>query len=278
MKDIVLIDGICNECVEFEKIKNVLGQKDVLAMAFEKIVNNCREVGKEHDVVVGLSGGTDSTYMLFMLTTKYKLRVKAITFDNGYLSEQARNNINNTVEILKIEHEYIEFDENFRRETFNLSIIKTGAPCLGCSFAMYIAIHDYARTNNIPYIFHGRSRAQMFGKCLPQKDKDSLPFSELYGDNEEYIDFVKNYYQWNITDRPYIGFYFYHDVSKKEMQDTIQKELNWKSTKIDGLEKKHFDCEYHEHANDMFRDKNGYDIDFYEQNYYLRMENWCGKI
>lgn len=122
-------------------------------MAFEKIVNNCREVGKEHDVVVGLSGGTDSTYMLFMLTTKYKLRVKAITFDNGYLSEQARNNINNTVEILKIEHEYIEFDENFRRETFNLSIIKTGAPCLGCSFAMYIAIHDYARTNNIPYIF-----------------------------------------------------------------------------------------------------------------------------
>ena len=173
---------------------------------------------------------------------------------------------------------YSEFDENFRRETFNLSIIKTGAPCLGCSFAMYIAIHDYARTNNIPYIFHGRSRAQMFGKCLPQKDKDSLPFSELYGDNEEYIDFVKNYYQWNIIDRPYIGFYFYHDVSKKEMQDTIQKELNWKSTKIDGLEKKHFDCEYHEHANDMFRDKNGYDIDFYEQNYYLRMENWCGKI
>lgn len=270
MENITIVDGRCNECIEFDNIKRIFSCKNVLKIAFEKIVQKCCLTDKKYSAVVGLSGGTDSTYMLLMLVTKYKMKVKAITFDNGYLSDQAKRNIDNTVKALQVDHEYIHFNQKFLKETYKLSIEKTGAPCLGCSFAMYIAIHDYAWVNDIPYIFHGRSRAQMFGKCLPSNDKQ--PFDKLYCENKLYIDLVRQFYHWESVKVPYFGFYFYHDISKIEMQDAIRRELVWNVVYQNGLEKEHFDCEYHESAKIMFKKKNGYDIDFHEQNYAIRME------
>jgi len=50
------------------------------------------------------SGGKDSTYTMNILKNKYRLRILAVTFDNGFISERSIVNIRNVTESLGIDH------------------------------------------------------------------------------------------------------------------------------------------------------------------------------
>lgn len=102
--------------------------------------------------------------MLYQLVKEYDLKVKAITFDNSYLTDIAKDNIEKTVNLLGVDHEYFVLDKKILEETYRLSINKSGTACLGCSFIVYYVIHCYAENNQIPYIFYGCFRERMFGK------------------------------------------------------------------------------------------------------------------
>ena len=47
---------------------------------------------KNSDIVVGFSGGRDSSYMLHLLKTKYNMNPIAITYDWGMVTDLARRN------------------------------------------------------------------------------------------------------------------------------------------------------------------------------------------
>jgi 3'-phosphoadenosine 5'-phosphosulfate sulfotransferase (PAPS reductase)/FAD synthetase len=88
--------GICNYCDYFEQNKKTIldftNRENILVRKFEK------HRGKyEYDAIVGLSGGKDSTYVLCQMVDKYKLKVAAVTYDNGFLTDFARESIENTI-------------------------------------------------------------------------------------------------------------------------------------------------------------------------------------
>jgi hypothetical protein len=83
-------NGKCNYCrhtqVPDDKKKQEYTKK------FEDLLESVR--GKyDYEVVMAYSGGKDSTYTMYQLANKYKLNVLALTFDNGFISEKARENI-----------------------------------------------------------------------------------------------------------------------------------------------------------------------------------------
>ena len=97
--------GVCNYCQYFEQnrknILNFTNRENMLARKLEK------HRGKyEHDAIVGLSGGKDSTYVLCQMVDKYKLNVAAVTYDNGFLTDFARESISNTISKLGVDHYY----------------------------------------------------------------------------------------------------------------------------------------------------------------------------
>ena len=54
-----------------------------------------QEKGKsDYDCALAYSGGKDSSYTLYVLREIFNLRVLALVFDNGFLSDQAKKNIN----------------------------------------------------------------------------------------------------------------------------------------------------------------------------------------
>jgi hypothetical protein len=63
-----------------------------------------RPNGRQYDALVCLSGGKDSTYTLIQAVRKYGLRTLAFTFDNGFLSEFALENIRGAVDVLSVDH------------------------------------------------------------------------------------------------------------------------------------------------------------------------------
>jgi hypothetical protein len=54
--------------------------------------------------LLAFSGGKDSTYTLHLLRKIYKLRVLAVTFDNGFLSPQAFTNMRKVLERIDADH------------------------------------------------------------------------------------------------------------------------------------------------------------------------------
>ena len=59
--------------------------------------------GKEYDVLIGISGGLDSTYLAYLLKRDYDLRILAVHVDTGWNSELSVKNIENLVKALDID-------------------------------------------------------------------------------------------------------------------------------------------------------------------------------
>jgi N-acetyl sugar amidotransferase len=96
--------GKCVYCYIHEALEQAypLGDKgsEVIAKLFEEIKK--RGKGRDYDCVVGVSGGTDSTYLVHVLK-EAGLRPLAAHFDNGWNTEISVSNIKKVTDALKVD-------------------------------------------------------------------------------------------------------------------------------------------------------------------------------
>ncbi len=91
------VTNVCNYCrnihIPLEE------EKKAHLKRFEDLIEEKK--GKHaYDVLLAYSGGKDSTYTLMMLRQTYNLKVLTFTFDNGFVSEQAKINIQKVTDTL----------------------------------------------------------------------------------------------------------------------------------------------------------------------------------
>ena len=94
--------NICNYCSDFlirNEDKNKKTDID-LNKLLEKIKSDGKN--KDYDCIVGVSGGVDSSYVLYKVV-ELGLRPLAVHLDNGWNSELAQNNISNLVTKLNVD-------------------------------------------------------------------------------------------------------------------------------------------------------------------------------
>jgi imidazole glycerol phosphate synthase glutamine amidotransferase subunit len=125
--------GYCNHCTNaylmLKKYPFNLSKRKK-EIVFEKIVSKIKEKGKqkEYDCVMGISGGVDSTYALY-LAKKSGLKILAVHLDNGWNFETSVQNMENCLKRLKIDlYTYVLDWEEFR--DIQLSFLKAGVPGL----------------------------------------------------------------------------------------------------------------------------------------------------
>lgn len=96
-------EGVCNYCHDWRGKASREKKTADYRREFDSLVSEYR--GKSsYDALMCYSGGKDSTYTLSVLKETYDLHVLAVTFDNGFVSNQASQNIHNVVEILGVDH------------------------------------------------------------------------------------------------------------------------------------------------------------------------------
>ncbi|MBU0764995.1 MAG: adenine nucleotide alpha hydrolase, partial [Bacteroidetes bacterium] len=82
---------------------------------WENIVNEIKRKGKnkKYDCVIGVSGGTDSSYLLHLARAEYGLRPLAVNLDNGWNSDISVKNIKKVTSKLNIDLEtyVIDYEE-----------------------------------------------------------------------------------------------------------------------------------------------------------------------
>ncbi len=98
--------GFCNFCTDFIKRIEAFqpSNEAELARRLETLVSRVKAEGrgKQYDCIVGLSGGADSSYALY-LAKEQGLRPLAVHMDNGWDSELAVHNIENVVRKLDVD-------------------------------------------------------------------------------------------------------------------------------------------------------------------------------
>ncbi len=85
-------EGVCNHCQRYKGDAATVSSQEKYEKKFLKLLEEKRPASG-YDVLVAYSGGKDSTYTLDVFVNRYGLRVLALTFDNGFISPRAVENI-----------------------------------------------------------------------------------------------------------------------------------------------------------------------------------------
>lgn len=115
--------GVCNYCRDYEKNFaewDKIEQKKL--QEFEKILRKAQSLKRPYDCLVPLSGGKDSTYALYLATKVYKLRTLAISLDNSYLSNPAKENIQNALKHCDADHIYYTLNRQGAAQLFKVFV------------------------------------------------------------------------------------------------------------------------------------------------------------
>jgi len=104
---VVSEDGVCHHCLRYDALitVRVVRGEEGRALLRSRVEGIKRQgEGKPYDCLIGVSGGTDSTYVAYLVKS-LGLRPLAVHFDNGWDSELAVANIRQVLEKLDIELE-----------------------------------------------------------------------------------------------------------------------------------------------------------------------------
>ena len=96
------VNGNCNFCSDF--LFTIENGHTNLSAKLDSFIAQVKKDGKnkQYDCIVGVSGGVDSSYALY-LAKEYDLRVLAVHMDNGWNSELATNNIESLISNLNVD-------------------------------------------------------------------------------------------------------------------------------------------------------------------------------
>lgn len=267
-------EGVCSICREFEKWQENLNDYDALERLWLKRLDDCRGKGK-YDVVLGVSGGKDSTYVLSKLVTEHKLNVLTFTIDNGFFNEWGRKRIESVTDFLGVEHCFVPVECSNLAAFYRYSIELTGAPCTACSYFIYATTISLALKYSIPLAVHGRSRSQMFRFFSPESQDPFLPFiyaglqdtdedsiratyEKVFaiikkGFSQEFYSQIRAFLPDFSQGRPaeFLPYFLYHSYDEEKIVGYIQEHVGWRQP--DNFEiLSHYDCDAHDAAGYLY--------------------------
>jgi hypothetical protein len=162
-------EGTCNFCLDFKGLDLQRRRKDEYRQRFESILEQNRDKNS-YDALMCYSGGKDSTYTLYLLNKEYGLRVLAVSFDNGFVSDQAVTNIKTVVESLGIDHIFFKprFDTLVKIFGYcagnnvytSKALERASAICTSCMGIIKYRALRMSLEHNIPFIVFGWSPGQ----------------------------------------------------------------------------------------------------------------------
>ena len=228
--------GICNFCKIHDELDKQFPLGESGQQKLNQLVGRIKLKGqnKKYDCVVGLSGGTDSTYCLY-LAKKMGLRPLVVHLDNGWDTEIATNNIAKTVANLSVDLKTVTCNwEEFR--DLQISFLRASVPDaeIPTDIAIIATLYRVAAEEGIHYVLNGHSfRAEglspqgwtyMEGRYIRSVYKK---FTKAKLKNFPNLTISNLLYYVLIKKIQVVPFLAYIDYSKENSKKILEKELGW---------------------------------------------------
>lgn len=230
-------NGVSNYAKIFDRLCEAypLGEKG--KFEWEKLIEKIKKdgIGKKYDCLIGVSGGTDSSYLMHLAKEKYGLRPLAVTFDNGWSSEISVKNIKKMTNKLSIDLETLVVDYE-EMKSIHKAYMSAGLPWIDfpTDFAIKNLLLLVAQREKIRYIFNGHDF----------RSEGTQPNEWTHGDSKQIKFILNNFGKIKIQTLPYMNYYYqvylslikgikfikpfyYLDYSKKTAQDFLINNYDW---------------------------------------------------
>jgi N-acetyl sugar amidotransferase len=153
-------EGVCNYCRQVEAMEQQYGTgKPEGERRLQQLVQQIRAAGagKRYHCVVGVSGGTDSSYLL-VKAIEWGLRPLAVHYDNTWNTAIATENIRKVTTALKVDL-FTHVLDNRESEDIFRAFLRAGVPEFDASTDIGYAqtLRVAAAKYRIPYILEGHS-------------------------------------------------------------------------------------------------------------------------
>lgn len=233
--------GVCNYCREFqannvENFKTNNYSKDKLNRLIENIKKDGRK--KKYDCVIGISGGTDSAYLVYK-AVELGLRPLAIHYDNGWNSETATQNIEVILKKLNVDlYTYVNDWEEFK--DLQLSFIKAGVVDIELitDLAIISLLYKSSVRYKTKYVLQGHNNSSEF--ILPKSwyhyKHDSLNIKAIHKKHgtislksTPILGFWEMYYHIKLRKTQPIYLLEYLNYNKLQAQKELAEKFDWKN-------------------------------------------------
>ena len=148
--------GVCNYCLVHGEVPP-LGEENLSSS-----ISQYKGRNKNYDCLVALSGGRDSSFALHYAVKVLGLKVLAFTIDNGFMPQQTRENVQNAISILGVDHVVEKHDllKNNIKPILSAWLHRPSPAmipvlCVGCRLALYRGFLQTARRYQIPLMLSG---------------------------------------------------------------------------------------------------------------------------
>lgn len=194
--------GVCDHCNDFYRSTLPRWQPNergraVLQKKVEQIKAHGK--GKEFDCIIGVSGGADSSYLVYLAKEKLGLRPLVFHVDGGWNSQIAVNNIEKLIDGLGLElyTEVINWDE---MRDLQLAFFKSGVPHIDLpqDHAFFATMYNFADKYGVKYILTG---SNISTECV----RNPLEFFYYGTDMWQIKDIHRRFGQRPLVDFPFSG-------------------------------------------------------------------------
>jgi N-acetyl sugar amidotransferase len=229
-------NGVSNYARLFDRLAEAYPRGEKGKMDWEVMVGKMKKYGrnKRYDCIIGVSGGTDSSYLLH-LAREYGLRPLAVNLDNGWSSDISVKNIKKMTNALSIDLETYVIDYEEIKDLLR-SYMLAGLPWIDMptDLAIKAVLYKIASRESIKYVLRGNDF----------RSEGTQPTEWTYGDGKQLSHIHKKYGKVRLRTFPnytlfnlfYYGFlrgiksiypFYYLDYNKTTTQDFLKKEYNW---------------------------------------------------
>ncbi len=227
--DINNINNICNFC----ELHKTFGDnyKD-----FNPILDKIKSNKDKYNCITGISGGLDSSTLLYAAIKKWNLRPLVIHFNNHWNTQLATDNMMKLIKKLNVD--FIEYYVNKEEyDNLNKAFLMAGVPdCdIPNDIAMTKLMYETAEKYNIKYILNGH--------CY--KTEGSCPLKWTYMDAKYIKDVYYKFYNKDLENFPLFTFkdqfhysqlgieqirpFHYNDIDRFKLDEEMKEFIDWKS-------------------------------------------------
>jgi N-acetyl sugar amidotransferase len=229
--------GVCNYCKMTDDLISEYGTGNSKGVQIiSNIINEIKLAGKnkKYDCVVGVSGGTDSSYMLHW-AIENGLKPLAVHYDNTYNTAIATQNITKITNQLGIDL-YTHVVDNNEVDDIYRSFFKAGVPELDACTDLALAevLYRVASKYNITYVLEGHSFVE----------EGISPLGKNYFDGRYIQSIHKRFGTCKLKTYPLMTFsafmkwtlfkkikkirpFWYMHYSKEEAKALLKEQYNW---------------------------------------------------
>lgn len=159
-------NGVCNRChewmTEYQKV-----DYPALRIQLDNLIEakkaEARASGSPYDIVVPVSGGKDSAFVLYVMKKIYNCRVLAVNYNNTFQTELAYRNLQNLTEVFDVDFRMVNIRPELLKRAYRECMGTLGEFCLVCNCTGYWLMltflnHLFGKYNYTPMIVGGWSR------------------------------------------------------------------------------------------------------------------------